>query len=229
MSLWEQIQPEVRDRIELGERAVLYLRKHESIERWRETGQAIIDLQAACMNISRSNKPMGKAYNPIWTELSKHVPHLVALASSTRSDAGWLATNWEAVSAWMEHSLSHEERWRLNHPTAVKRRYTNAHKPSESTTADATSPSPRIALQDQVIKLQAEVDMLRKKGGGGLLPSASVDDVTEALFAAHNTAFVRRLIEALNKQLVAEERQDSIEAKRSNKQPRRTSKVAESS
>ena len=198
-----------------GEASVHHLTgKSEAVRTaWHSVGVASVRLRNEAMRIAGTNQPVGKGYNQIWKALSDTKPGLRDLAKWDRAHAMWLADHWSLVNAWL-HTLASNEALTLLHPTSIKRKYEAGHKPPA---ASANAPSARVGLQDQVIKLQAEVDMLRKKGGGGLLPGASVSEFTDLLFEAHNPDFVRRMLAEAGKRLAAEERQDAIEAKRKRK------------
>ena len=70
----------------------------------------------------------------------------------------WLAVNWEAVNGWL-HTLAVDERMRLNHPTAIRRRFDAAHKPPNEESAHAAG------YKAQAIRLQAEVDERNQRIG----------------------------------------------------------------
>jgi hypothetical protein len=63
-----------------------------------------------------------------------------------------------------------------------------------------------------IIRLQEEIAMLRKRRGAGLMPSATAEQVLDALIAAHATDFMRRLHVLIGKHLDAEKRQNKLEA-----------------
>lgn len=209
---WDKLGDARRAVYEKGEAAALILRKYESIERWREIGEASAALMHDAMEHAGANGPLGPNYKQMWRRLAEHVPTVKGLDPAARSAAIWMVENWTEVQERLFSGLTPKERLLVNHPTVVRRRYEAMLKREEGVTADKPV-SPRVRLQDQVIRLQEEVDLLRKKSGGGLMPSASVSDVTDALFEAHNPAFMRRLMTAVEKRLAAEERQDRIEAK----------------
>jgi hypothetical protein len=208
---WDRLDEARRAIYEKGEAAAQVLQKYETIERWHEIGDAAAALMADAMTWGGSNTATGRGYNHAWARLSAHCPTVRDLDKSARSAAVWMAQNWTQVSVWL-NTLTPSERLKLNHPTVIHRRYDAAHKPP-SPEGTAAAVSPRIAAQDELIKVQRELDMLRKKGGGGLLPGASVEEVVEAIFTAQSPAFVKKLIMELDKRLEAEVRQDAIEAK----------------
>jgi hypothetical protein len=163
MATWDTLPAEQRARIERGNAAVVWLRKHEGIERWRETGEAANDLQAAAMAAAHTNRPVGKGYNAYWAELAAHVPDLRDLNSATRTHAMWLATEWETVNVWLA-TLTHEERWRLNHPTAIRRRYDAKHNvPKRDEDGKEGKASPIASYKARCAELETENAQLREQ------------------------------------------------------------------
>src|SRR4051812_15843280 len=98
---WDDLSPEHRAALELGDAAMQRLKRGESIERWHEVGIALNTLQAQAMTFAQSNTPAGAKYNAAWADLASHVPHLRDIDKSSRSHATWLAANWEPVSTWL--------------------------------------------------------------------------------------------------------------------------------
>src|SRR5262249_26866601 len=111
-------------------------------------------------------------------------------------------------------TLGNEQRWRLNHPTSIKRRWDAAHKVPE---AKEPATNARIVLQDQVVKLQEELDMVRKRAGSGFIPSMPVEELAEKFAEHHRPDFLRKLAKELDKIANREERQDKIESTRKRK------------
>jgi hypothetical protein len=99
-------------------------------------------------------------------------------------------------------------RYRARH-----RSYDAAHLPP--TTETEQKASARLGLQDQVIRLQEEIDMLRNRQGSGFMPGTSADDAAEQISEHHRPEFLRRLAKALLAVAEREERQDHVEGTRS--------------
>jgi hypothetical protein len=212
MSLWDRLSVERRKRLEDGDAAMVWLRKHESIERWREVGQSACDLQAAAMEMADTNKPTGAGYNRAWKKLADHVQHIRDMPTPERTHAMWLASQWEPVNTWL-CTLASNERLRLNHPSAVRRRYDLAHKVPGN---DQDRPeSTRVKLQDQITKLTEELDAARKlKTAGTMPPGMRAEDFASMLAERMAQKTRRRFFEAFRKAMENEERQDRIEASR---------------
>jgi hypothetical protein len=113
------------------------------------------------------------------------------------------------INAWRD-TLSVTERSRLNHPSSVLRKW----KAASKVTASNDGASPRVALQDQVIRLQEEIDTLRARSGSGFMPGTSAADAAERISEHHAPRFLRQLAAKLMEVADREERQNAIEAKR---------------
>ena len=210
---WNEIPPERREVYELGDAALGWLKQGHSIERWHEAGDALNAMQADAMAAAHTNAPVGKGYNLAYAALADHTVHLRNLDKGTRSNAMWLATNWADVTTWLK-TLGVTTRMQLNHPTAIKRRYDAANRvPPVTVEGEGKRASPQRQLKDQLIKVQEENDLLRKKSGGGLLPSATAEELADMIADSHAPVFITKLITALNKRREADARQDRIEAK----------------
>ena len=214
---WTTLSEDRRALIEAGDAAVRWLRRGNSLERWREAGIAANELQAAAMEAAQTNVPFGRRYTAAWGELSAQAPHLRGLDKASRAHAMWLAANWEVVNTWLR-TLAVNVRMAMNHPSAIRRRYDAAHRAP----VDKPAARPRHDMRAQIIKLQEELELLRKRQDGGFLPSATLAEVSDLMFESHNAAWVRRLVKTLGERLAAEEQQGAIEirvgARRASKQ-----------
>jgi hypothetical protein len=156
---WDELLDNEREAATLGEAAVRQLKKHESIDRWHDAGKALVTLQTAAMRLAHTNQPQGPRYRAKWQELSDHVPHLRDLDKGSRSDACWLANEWEAVNAWLQ-TLVYPERWRLNHPTSIHRRWKATHA---APGGEEAGTSPAAGYKQRAAELEAENAELRQQ------------------------------------------------------------------
>jgi hypothetical protein len=219
MSRWDELSQDSRQRIENGDVAMQWLKGNESIDRWHAAGIASNELQAAAMRACGSpNKPVGKRYNAEWAELAHNVPHLREMASSDRTHAMWLATNWAAITAWLHDGnlVTVHERLRLNHPTTIWRRY-NAYLKGPGKVGGETAskaPTARQLLQDKLIAVMDENAALRNLNGqGNGASNATVQIMADTIRNLHAPDYRKRLVIALQRGIDDDERQDQIEAK----------------
>lgn len=198
---WQRFSDGQRKSIQTGEAAMRVLRKHESVERWREVGAALNDMQQVALRDAGANVATGRRYAKAWGQIAQHVPHLRELDKAARSLAMWLATHWESVNAWL-HTLPPRQRFDLVHPRSIRRHYDVAHRPP---------------LAERPLGTAARVSARRIQVT--ICQQESPADVTVKLAELFNVATRHRLITALVKQTDADERQDKIEAKAKRKPP----------
>lgn len=208
----ERLNERREARIAAGRTAFDKINSHEHFRDWLAVADALVAIREAAMDAAHTNHPQGPPYRAALKAIRIREPWTDKVDSATTTACYWLIDNLPAVQAWRD-TLTFKQRDEWNHPATVRRAYERLNVVKEPKPDGAAPPPQRLVLQDKVIELQAEVDLLRKKGGGGLLPGASVEEVTERLFEAHNAAFVKRLIVELDKRLAAEVRQDAIEAR----------------
>jgi hypothetical protein len=158
-------------------------------------------MQAEAMRHAGTNVNKGPRYNEAWKTLARHAPGLAALDKSDRSHAVWLATEWEAVNAWL-HTLAVNKRLALNHPRAIYRSYDAAHLPPTAETER------KAAARSQPVDALGIIYQLR---GGVFPPGTSMEEVADVLHAALSYDALKRLLAALSRRLEPEERQDRIE------------------
>lgn len=188
---------------------------------WLAIGEGLAALRDRAMRQSDSNRPYGRAYTSEYARLKAAHEWAGNYDPPTISHAIWLAENIAAVTAWRD-LLTAKQRQEWVHPRTIHGHFNRLTKVPKKDDANKQA-SPMADLKATVIKLQEENDLLRKKGGGGLLPGATAEQLVEMLFEAHNTRFVVRFANLLSKRLESEARQDRIEGKA---QAKRKAKVA---
>jgi hypothetical protein len=177
---------------------------------WLAIGEGLAALRDRALRESYSNRPYGKAYTQTYAKLKLAHPWASEYDTATISHACWLADNVTDVMRWRE-ALASNQREAWVSPRVIHQHYDRMTKPKEEKASTASSES-RGNKDQTIIRLQEEVDMLRKKGAGsGLMPGASVDELVEEIALAHNPRFMRRAADALIKRADIEERQDAIE------------------
>jgi hypothetical protein len=206
-NLWNELAPEIRERIELADAIMAALKRGETIERWLNVGRGLLDMQTEAMRIGGSNINKGKSYIAAWQALAAHAPHLKDIEQSTRSHAVWLAENWEQVNGWLL-TLAVNKRLTLNHPRAIHRSYDLAHTPPG---ADAEWESAERKSKAQQSDLLEIIHMLL--GQGVVTPSTSISGVADALEAALSFDLLRRLHRELGRRVAT---RAAAEARRSN-------------
>jgi len=212
--VWASLDDEQRAKIDLGNEAFRRLKRGETIERWREVGEALVELQQAALRQAKTNNKASKAYRDAWALLiDQHAPDLRDVDPGARSHAVWMVTNWHVVKPWLD-TLAANVRLDLNHPRSVHRKYDATHKPPPPDEGPDT-PSARVKLQEQIVKLQEENDALRGRAGKGSIivrSNASAKETIEMFADERNVDFLKRMRAALDEVIQRETRQDAIEA-----------------
>jgi hypothetical protein len=207
MDHWNDIAPEVRARIELGEASAGRLQRGEHVDWWVNTGRAILDLQNEAMRGAGGiNTNKGRRYNEAWAALIRHVPKINAIDTGTRAHAAWLAQNWEMVKAWLD-GRGDKKRLELHHPRAIHRAYDAAMAVKHpAAAAEAAAPTRTAMRQDDALEL------IRALRAGVFPPGTSMEQVADALDVGLSYNALRLLHRAIGARLANAERQDRIEA-----------------
>jgi hypothetical protein len=192
--------------IERGRESWRKLAKDENWQDWLNVGDALAVCRGQAMRAANTNQPIGRAYNEaMGLLLKKH--GFDRIDKGDRSRLMECMDRRAEINVWRD-TLSVTERIRLNHPSAVLRKWKAATKVNDK----AGAGSPRLALQDQVIRLQEENDMLRARQASGFMPGTSAEAAAERIAEHHNPRFLRQLASKLNEVADREERQNRIEA-----------------
>ena len=164
-----------------------HIRRHEDYHRWVEVGKGLLRLEQEAMHFAGANSPYGRRYTAVRAELGKEGPDLETIDRTSKAHAKWLAEHFVEVNAWHQ-TLGSNERERLNHPTAIKRRYEAARtiagadkEPGEK------KPSATDKLKIEIARLIEEIDnanaKIRKleRAEGDLLLISRKDSAEEIL------------------------------------------------
>lgn len=122
---WVHLSPDQRGRIEAGVEALTRIHQHRDFYDWHLVGQACLDLQQAVMAAADVDTPTNRAYSTMFGKFIDVNPRYRPLAEiddSVRSNAIWMAQNWDVVLEWHTELKEHIRRL-VNHPTTVRRRF----------------------------------------------------------------------------------------------------------
>ena len=138
--------------------------------------------------------------------------------AADRTNAIWVVVNWEPVSNWLRQQPVNI-RLSLNHPRSVRRKYEAATKPPPIVKEDGSKPEKRT--KDHVVmELQQKLDAaLAIKGAGAMPAGMKAEDYADKIADQMALPTLKRFVTALQKRIVADERQNRIESRR--KQPRK--------
>ena len=98
---------------------------------WMYIAEGLEVGRVKAMRRAGTNRPIGSAYNRAFGDWLNERSWARDLDKPTRNHLFWCADNRNNIEAWRE-TLGPNERARLNHPTALKRRYEATHNPDEA-------------------------------------------------------------------------------------------------
>ena len=162
-----------------GRAAIEHLNKDLNFSWWLDYAHAIVAVRTEAMREAYTNKPIGKAYNQSYARIMKR-EKLEAFDANARKDCVAMIDNLHhpvetfrgiGILAWRSEKLNGTERARLNHPTAVLRRWKDATKavpPGERKETVETALVRHVASlkeshRQQLFQQEDEVDTLQSR------------------------------------------------------------------
>jgi hypothetical protein len=149
---------------QLAAEAFLRIRSGQHWSDWMFIADGLLVGRAYAMRRAGTNQPVGRAYNTAFGAWMTDRPWARDLDKKDRGDLFWCADHRSEIEAWRE-TLAQNERARLNHPTALRRRYEASHKavakdpnaPKKETGKEALMRE-NAELWDKVKKLERQVE-----------------------------------------------------------------------
>jgi hypothetical protein len=168
----------------LAEEAISRIRGGAHWLDWMMVGDWLAVGQEKAMRLAGTNRPYGKAFTRAFGLWLKEHPTMNDIDSGTRSHLLWAIDRRSEIEAWRE-KLAPNERAKLNHPTAIKRRFEAAHRIAAS---DPNAPKKETkveALVRENEELWTRVKRLEResKGDGSLfdLRNDKVEDIGQVI------------------------------------------------
>jgi len=166
------------------------------------------------MRRAGTNRPIGSAYNRAFGDWLNERSWARDLDKPTRNHLFWCADNRNNIEAWRE-TLGPNERARLNHPTALKRRYEATHKVVKT---KGVAPKPqKVAHEQEVERLKGDIEMrdreidwlkTKRAEDGSLFDIAKTkpDQIARIVLENVGLARTRNILNALTQAIEATER-----------------------
>ena len=154
----------------LAEEAEERIRRGAHWADWTYVADGFAVGRAKAMRAAGTNQPYGKAYTRAFGDWLAERPWTKHIDTGTRSVLLWVADHRSEVEAWRE-TLAQNERAKLNHPAALKRRYDAAHKVAHADPNAPKKETGREALVRENEDLWTKVKKLEhqvESGGGSL-------------------------------------------------------------
>jgi hypothetical protein len=138
------------------------------------------------MRRAKTNQPHGRAYALAFARWMAERPWASNIDKATRNHLLWVAAHRSEIEAWRD-TLTLLDRGEINHPTSLRRRWDDAHKPAGADPNAPKKATTREALVRLNEELRAEIARLKRmmieQGDGSLfdLRRASVDDIVDVM------------------------------------------------
>ena len=127
---------------------------------WMDVAEGLGVGRAQAMRMAGTNRPAGSAYNKAFGRWLDQHRWARDLDKPTRAHLFWCLDNRNDLDRWRE-TLATNERARLNHPTAAKRRYEATHR--ETIKQEAPRETERDRLLREVERMTAERDAWKRR------------------------------------------------------------------
>jgi hypothetical protein len=213
---WKEIMSEQTDddvrKEELAADAAERIKRGQHWNDWMLIADGLMVGRRKAMFAAGTNAPKGKGYGKAMKTWMDERPWARDLDNPTRNDLFWCVEHRSEIEIWRD-TLAQNERARLNHPSAMKRRYEASHKskddgdkpPRRSPTAMKDA---RIeALEEELATLKKENVALKSHGQGSLfdLHKDTAADIAETTFRHVGLGRTRGIRDALTKLVKREE------------------------
>jgi hypothetical protein len=169
-----------------GQQAWHRLGRDHSLENWRHVGAALLIGRSWAMREAGVNRPVGRRYNILFAAwLNKF--GFENLDKADRSRLFAVMDHLPEIEAWRA-TLTPTERLRLNHPSAVLRKWKSANAISQNRNS-RLSPLKKcredtVALKQEIFRLRQECERL---GGDCWQPADRPEDIATAMVAKLST------------------------------------------
>jgi hypothetical protein len=152
---------------------------------WMFIADGLIVGRNWAMRRAGTNQPIGRAYNTAFSEWMASRAWARDLDKKDRGDLFWCADHRSEIEAWREN-LAQNVRSRLNHPTALRRRYEAEHRPEAAPVPKKETKVEALVRENE--ELWAKVKKLERSDPGSLfdLRNDRVEDIARVI-AEHMT------------------------------------------
>jgi hypothetical protein len=133
---------------------------------WMTLGEGLLLGMREALNTSGVNRPYGKGYQKAWGQWAKTRPWATGLDSGVRAHLIWCTERRAEIEAWLA-----DKHGKLNHPSAVKRRFEAEHKSPEQPgvgqelSSVAKLKTEIVRLEEEKLQRDEEIARMRAEGG----------------------------------------------------------------
>jgi hypothetical protein len=165
-----------------GQQAWHRLRHDHSWEDWTHVGAAVVIGRTEAMRKAAVNRPVGRRYNVLFAAWLKQFG-FENLDKADRSRLFAVMDRLEEIEAWRA-TLTPTERLRLNHPSAVLRKWksANAISPNQNSRLSPIKKcrQENSALQQEILRLREDCE---RAAGDRWQPADRPEDIATAMIA----------------------------------------------
>jgi hypothetical protein len=165
-----------------GQQAWHRLRHDHGWEDWTQVGAAVVIGRTEAMGEAAANRPVGRRYNVLFAAWLKQFG-FENLDKADRSRLFTVMDHLEEIEAWRA-TLTPTERLRLNHPSAVLRKWKSANtispNPNSRLSPIKQCRQENSALQQEILRLQEDCERV---AGDRWQPADRPEDIATAMLA----------------------------------------------
>ena len=160
---WSELPLDAQVEIMDGALNARAIARHEQRGQWLKIGRALARVRTEAMRRAGTNNDHHPHYRIYYGFLMARVPDLDMLVKQDKASsvhARWLWDNWHAVEPWLA-GLEPGANEKLNHPSAIKRRFDAAQK-TKPQGAEAI-PTPLQRKDRRIAELEEDLDRAQVK------------------------------------------------------------------
>jgi hypothetical protein len=180
---------------------------------WMDVAEGLATGRTKALRRAGSNDVQNPHYKRAFKEWMRDRPWAKDLDQPTRAHLFWCIDNRNEIERWRE-TLAANERARLNHPTAMKRRYEATHRDVKDAPSQGVKETRAQKLERELDRVSDEAEAWRKKAQaeGSLfdLKRDTIEDIVNAIagnVAVHRVAALGKALVEKAKALKAEQKQ----------------------
>jgi hypothetical protein len=155
---WAALSYEAQNEILSGALDARQIARHQLRSHWYGVGRALARIQNEAMRMGHTNNDHHPSYRRHHGLLMERVPDLRDLVAQDKASsvhARWMFETWAVLESWFA-ALDPGVNEKLNHPSAIRRRYDAAEKTKPQGAEKA--PTPMARKDARIAELQAELD-----------------------------------------------------------------------
>jgi hypothetical protein len=181
---------------ELAAEAADRIKKGQHWTDWMLIGDGLMVGRRHAMFLASTNQPKGKGYAKAFSAWMTSRAWAFELDSPTRNDLFWCVDHRSEIEIWRD-TLAQNERVRLNHPSAMKRRFEATHR-VKAADDNKPSSSPMATLkarleeaEDQLMAAKKQIVEMKSHGDGSVFDLKKDTAVDIAKTIAANVTYYK--------------------------------------